>query len=187
MFMKKIASSLLITACCLLSCEEPRFRYSERVERMRINFFVGASSFPNPVLAPNFQIGKMIGTEDWHPLITKINRFEYKPGFIYDLLVVRKIEPTLGVPYTDFKLVKIMSIKKVDKNRPFVTNLKRENQYYVTGDIHKGYKLLDKIDIDCNSNCFQLENALKTNKFLKGNFVYNDDGSIKLLDLVVEQ
>lgn len=186
MFMKKIVSSLLITVCFLLSCKEPEFRYSERVEHIKVSFFLSVS--PNHTLTPSFQRGNHIGTENWEPLLFPIKRFEYKPGFNYDLLVVRKNGAMPATPgAVDYKLIKVVSVKKVAKNVPFMLYLKQLDRNYVTGDIHKGYKLLDKIDIDCNSNCFQLENALKTNKVLKGNFVYNEDGSIKLLDLVVGQ
>jgi hypothetical protein len=186
MQMKKITFSLFITACILLSCKEPEFRYSERVERIKVDFFLSVG--PSKTLLPSFKRGNLNENGSWEPLLFPIKRFEYKPGYIYDLLVVRKNGPMPATPgAVDYKLIKVVSIKKVDKSVPFTLYLKLTDQNYVTGDIHKGYKLLDQIDIDCNNNCFQLENALKTSKTLKGNFVSNENRSIKLLDVVVVQ
>lgn len=181
--MKKITYSLLIIACCLFSCKEHEFRYSERVEHIKVNFFLSVS--PNHTLKPSFQRGNHIGTENWEPLLFPIKRFEYKPGFNYDLLVVPKNGAMPATPgAVDYKLIKVVSVKKVAKDVPFILNLKQLDRSYVTGDLNKGYKLLDEVEIDCNSQCLQLENALKTKSDLKGNFVYNDDGSMKLLNLL---
>lgn len=182
--MKAKAFSLLIAFSILFSCKKDK--YVDEVERIRINFFMSVA--PNNRLTPSFQTNNDISTGNWQPLLFPIKRFEYKPGFIYDLLVVRKNGPMPATPGAiDYKLIKVVSVKKVDKNVPFMLYLKQLNRNYITGDINQGYKLLDDIDIDCNNYCFQLENALKTSTTLQGNFIYNENGSIKLLDLLVGQ
>lgn len=180
--MKKIVFSLLISICFLLSCKKEGNSYSDKVERVRVNFFLNVN--PNHSLTPFFQSNHHIGTDTWEPLLFPMKRFEYKPGFIYDLLAVRRNTPMPASPgAVAYKLIKVVSIEKVANDVPFTVYLKGISKSYVTGDINKGYQLLNQIDIDCNSYCAALENALKKDNNLKGTFIRNENGSFKLVGL----
>ena len=57
------------------------------------------------------QQGSKIGTDDWDLFYSQINGFEYEPGFVYKLLVLKsKVDdPPMDASSFRYKLIKVIS------------------------------------------------------------------------------
>ena len=173
---------LLITIAILSSCSNDDD--STRIVNMRINHYQNtAIGFLNPVLTLLVQEDDAIGTNNWNRFYDGIAGFDYVPGKIYDLSVkVEKIKnpPADGSSYK-FTLLKVKSIQEVDNETLFEVDLKKNEQNFVTKN--SGYKILNRIEIDCNMLCDELESRLQNQDLVVGTFKRVSNNKIQLIEL----
>lgn len=185
--MKSIAffrlSSLLICLTVLfISCEK-----KEQPIQLRINQFKQTAITTRPELVFSVQEGDEIGGDKWKPLNAQIVGFNYEEGYIYELLVTAteiKTSKEKG-KQAAYQLRQVLSKTKADPNESFDIDLKVGAIKCVNGNSNTGYNILNQVNIDCGNLCSQFEQALQSNpKKLSGKFVLNDNGSIKLVEIV---
>lgn len=88
--------------------------------------------------------------------------------------------PADGSSYK-FTLLKVKSIQEVDNETPFEVDLKRNEQNFVT--TNSGYKILNRIEIDCNTLCDELETNLQNQDLVVGTFKRVSNNKIQLIGL----
>lgn len=185
--MKSIAFFRLpILLVCLtllfISCEK-----REQAIQLRINQFKQTAISTRPSLVFSVQEGDEIGSDKWKPLNAQIVGFNYEEGYIYELLVTpTEIKaPKEKGQETAYQLKQVLSKTKADPNEPFDIDLKLGAIKCVNGNPNTGYNILNQVNIDCGNLCSQFEQALQSGtKKLSGKFVLNENGSIKLVEIV---
>ncbi|RZJ99298.1 MAG: DUF4377 domain-containing protein, partial [Flavobacterium sp.] len=175
----KTLIAILTIATISLSCEK-----IEEPIRFRVNQFKQTAVGVSPIMTLSVQQGSQIGTNNWSPLYNDILGFTYEPGYIYELLVTETdiLNPPADGSSKAYRLKQILSKTKVSTNDAFTLNLKLNETVFVKGNVNTGYNILEEVKIDCGNLCNEFNLALQSNATnLKGNFVLNDDGSIKLI------
>jgi len=172
---------LLITIGFLFSCSNDDD--SSRIINMRINHYQNTGMALSPVLTLLVQEDNAIGTSNWSRFYNGIAGFNYVPGKIYNLSVkVEKINnPPADGSSLRYTLLEVKSIQEVNNETPFDVDLKINGQNFVTTD--SGYKLLNQIEIDCNSLCNELETTLQNKSSVVGTFKRISDNELKLIEL----
>ena len=175
---------VLFIVATLASCEK-----REQPIQIRINQFKQTAFASHPTLVLSAQSGNDIGSDKWKPLVNQVVGFEYEEGYIYDLLVVEtevKYPPSASNQKA-YQLRQVLSKTKAKADVPFDLDLKVDVVKFINGNANTGYNILDEGNIDCGQLCNELSQALQANtKKLIGKFTLNDDGSIKLVELVRE-
>ncbi|WP_131539578.1 DUF4377 domain-containing protein [Pedobacter nototheniae] len=176
---------LILLFIQVLSCKK-----DEKIESkaIRVNFFqqttVGVVG--GPYLTLSTQEGKMIGTSSWDTFSYNIEGFNYEPGYIYDLNITSyevKNPPEDGSRIA-YKLDKIISKTKAPIDATFNLDLKAYNYLFVSGSANIGFKVLNRLNIDCGTLCKDLELAISSGtEKLTGKFSLNSDGSLKLISI----
>lgn len=177
----KILFVTLTIAIISFSCEKV-----EEPIKFRVNQFKQTAIGISPVMTLSIQQGSQIGTDNWTPLYNEIVGFVYEPGYIYELLVTQTdiLNPPADGSSKAYRLQQILSKTKVSTTEQFTLNLKLNETLFVKGDVSSGYNILEEVDIDCGTLCNDFNSALRSNaKNIRGNFVLNDNGSIKLISL----
>lgn len=173
---------ILIAIGFLFSCSNDDDSY--RIVNMRINHYQNTGiGFVSPVLTLLVQEDNAIGTDNWSRFYNGIAGFNYVPGKIYNLSVkVEKINnPPADGSSLKYTLIKIKSIQEVNNETPFDIDLKINELNFVT--TYSGYKLLNQIEIDCNSLCNELETTLQNKSFVVGTFKRISDNELKLIEV----
>lgn len=173
---------VLLIVAILASCEK-----KEQPIQIRINQFKQTTVSTSPSLVLSAQKGSEIGSNKWRPLCDQIVGFSYEEGYVYDLLVVEtEIQYPPGSPKA-YQLKQVLSKTKAKANSAFDLDLKLDVVKFINGNASTGYNILDEVKVDCGSLCNELNQVLQSNtKKLIGKFTLNDDGSIKLVELVSE-
>ncbi|MEO7979032.1 DUF4377 domain-containing protein [Flavobacterium sp.] len=173
---------LLITIVTLLSCSNDD-ENSSRIINMRINHYQNTGIALSPVLTLLAQEDNAIGTTNWSRFYNAIEGFNYVPGKIYNLSVrVEKItDPPADGSSLRYILLEVKSTQEVNNETPFDVDLKINGQNFVT--TNSGYKLLNQIEIDCNTFCTQLDLDLHNKSSVIGTFKRNSDNKMQLIDL----
>ena len=172
---------LLIAIGVLSSCSNDDD--SARIVDMRINHYQNTAMALSPVLTLLVQEDDAIGTNNWNRFYNGIAGFDYVPGKIYDLSVkVEKIKnPPADGSSLRYTLIKIKSIQEVDSETPFDIDLKINGENFVT--TNSGYKLLNRIEIDCNTLCDELETSTQNRDVAVGTFKRISNSKIELIGL----
>lgn len=172
---------LLISIGILFSCSNDDD--SSRIINMRINHYQNTGMALSPVLTLLVQEDNAIGTNNWNRFYDGIGGFNYAPGKIYNLSV--KVEEIKNPPADGsslkYTLLKIKSIQDVNNETLFDVDLKINGQNFVT--TNSGYKLLNQIEIDCNSLCNELETTLQNKSSVVATFKRISDNELKLIEL----
>lgn len=172
---------LLIAIGILFSCSNDDD--SSRIVNMRINHYQNTGMALSPVLTLLVQEDNAIGTNNWNRFYDGIEGFNYVPGKIYNLSVkVEKINnPPADGSSLKYTLLKVKSIQEVNNETPFDVDLKINGENFVT--TNSGYKLLNRIEIDCNALCDELETSLHNKHLVVGTFKRISDNKIQLIGL----
>lgn len=180
-YLKGLFALLIIVV--LASCEK-----KEQPIQIRINQFKQTTVSGSPTLVLSAQKGNEIGSDKWRPLSDQIVGFVYEEGYIYDLLVVEtEIKYSSTGDKKAYQLKQVLSKTKAQANVPFDLDLKLDKVKFINGNANTGYNILDEVKIDCGSLCNELNQILQSNtKKLSGKFILNNDGSIKLVELLSE-
>jgi hypothetical protein len=135
------------------------------------------------------QTGSDIGSSLWGSIYDQIVGFNYEQGYRYTLIVVVK---TFAKPQADgstsvITLKAINSKVKIADDVVFEIPLKLNNANFVTGNAASGYKILDKIKLDCGTLCTDLTQAItgSTTEII-AKCVHNPDGSYLIKELKVK-
>ena len=118
--------------------------------------------------------------------------FNYEFGTIYDLKVVKK--PISNLPADgssiEYELKEIISETPASDGSTFILSIRSVSQIappnFVFGDLEAGFNLLGEVEINCATLCNELSEALDTEDELKGRFVHDKDGIIKLAELITQ-
>lgn len=150
---------------------------------MRINHYQGTGIGEGPVLTFLIQEGEDIGTDDWENFYSQVEGFDYEPGYIYDLSVIR---PRIDNPPADgsslkYKLNEIVSREKIDGDAQFEIYLKLNGQSFITGNSRTDYQILNQTEIDCNELCEELKENIESQSFLIGRFKHKENNEIQLV------
>ncbi|WP_374988004.1 hypothetical protein [Marinoscillum sp. MHG1-6] len=83
----------------------------------------------------------------------------------------------------------VLSKTQVDKESTFELTLRSVSQIdppnFVFGDLEVGYSLLDEVEINCDTLCNDLSEALATENELIGRFVHQATDTIKLIEIII--
>lgn len=173
---------LLTIIGVMFSCSDGDDNRSQTID-MRINHYQSTGVAMGPVLTLLVQQGDALGTKDWNKFYSNIEGFVYVPGKIYNISV--KVEH-IDTPPADgsslkYTLLEVKSIQDVDEDTLFEIHLKMNGQNFVTKN--GGYKLLDQIDIDCNTMCEQLAATLERQAVVTGTFKRISNDTLQLVEL----
>ena len=173
---------LLITISILFSCSSENENKTQIID-MRINHYQSTGLALGPVMTLMVQEGNTIGTNNWNTFYDNIDGFNYIPGKVYNLSVkVEKVNnPPADGSSLKYTLLEVKSIEEVDNETLFDINLKMTGQSFIT--TNSGYKILNQIDIDCNSLCDELDTALQNKSNVIGTFKRHPNNEILLVEL----
>ena len=186
--MKKLL--LIFNIFLLISCSKDE-NASEIVD-LRINHFQQTAVGLAQQLVIQIQEGDNIGSDDWSYLYSNIEGFDYESGFIYTLSVEkRKISnPLQDGSSNQYILRKVISKEKVDNEVTFIIQLKSVERSdppsFITGSSSSNYRILDKIEIECNDLCGSLSEKLQTEDEVSGIFKHVDNNKISLINIISE-
>ncbi|MCH4822877.1 DUF4377 domain-containing protein [Gramella lutea] len=153
------------------------------IVELRVNHFKQTAIGLIPQLVLQIQEEEEIGTDNWSFWYDEIVRFDFEPGYVYDLKV-RKIEvenPPQDESSIKYIMINVLSKEKVSADEQFKIGLKKFGENFIQG-INPEYSLLYEYNIDCNSFCDQLEEKLDDPE-LTGNFIHGPDQSLILQSL----
>ncbi len=153
------------------------------IVELRINHYQQTAVGVGPQLVLLVQEEEEIGGEDWSYFYDPIKRFDFEPGFIYDL-IAQKIElenPPQDGSTIQYILVAVRSKEKVSEEEQFEIGLKRFGENFVHGS-NPEFSLLGEYDIDCSNLCDELEDKIGDDEFT-GNFTHGPDRSLILQSL----
>jgi len=179
--MKNIIGILMIIGI-LFSCSKDDNVQSQTID-MRINHYKNTGIGEGLYLTLMVQEGNNIGSDNWFKFYNTIEGFDYQPGYTYDIkVVVEQVDnPPADGSSLKYTLQEIKSTREVDIETPFDIDLKINGQSFITKT--SGYKLLDQIEIDCNSLCEELDTKLQNQDFVIGTFRRLQSNEIKLIEL----
>lgn len=155
----------------------------QEIVELRVNHFKQTAVGVMPQLVMLIQEDDEIGSENWSLLYDRIERFDFEPGYIYDLKV-RKIEienPPQDASSVKYIMINLRSKEKVSADEQFEIGLKNFGENFVQG-ANPEYSLLGEYNIDCNSMCDQLEEKLNDPEVM-GTFIHGPDQSLILQSL----
>jgi len=173
---------ILIFIGMFLSCSLDDSVHQETLE-MRINHYQNTGIGEGLYLTLMVQEGNDIGSDNWYKFYNRIERFNYQPGYVYDIRVlVKQVEnPPADGSSLQYILKEIISTQEVDLETPFDIDLKIDGQSFITTT--SGYELLNQIKIDCNLLCDELEIKLQNQNYISGTFKRLETNKIKLVAL----
>jgi hypothetical protein len=173
---------LLIVLVFLSSCSINDANETQYFD-MRINHYQNTGMAESPVLTLVVQEGNAIGSIYWSKFYSNIEGFTYEPGKIYTLAVeVERINnPPADASALKYTLLEMKSVQEVSSQTLFDIDLKINGQSFLSTD--SGYKLLNQIDIDCNSLCDELISIMQNQDSVVGTFKRLSKNEIQLIEL----
>jgi hypothetical protein len=182
----KILFALILIVSTYSGCKKIDDPVESRDLRIIIDHYQRTGFSEGKRLVYAAQTGSDIGTSKWGDLFDYIDGFNYEPGFIYDITVnVKTVHNITGGTTTTTSLRKINSSLKVADNTTFEVYMKLNKIMFITGDAIVGYKILDKIKIDCGAVCDDLKTTILNGRDFIGKFAHNSDGSYLLKEIVL--
>ena len=180
-----------IIILCLLSlfvgCSADDGTVTEEEVTLFVNHYRTTPVLSNTALL--VQENNAIGSEDFHKT-RNIKSFTFEPGHTY-LLTVSKI--TTKNPGTDASTVSYELIRQEEKNIVFpqttfevpLTRFINGAGYvsFIVGSETLGFVLGNRISVDCNNLCAQLETVLGARDIATGTFTHGTDGTYVLQTL----
>jgi len=150
---------------------------------MRINHYQNTGIADRPVLTLIVQEGNTIGSIYWSKFYSNIEGFTYEPGKIYTISVEveRIINPPAGASALKYTLIEIRFVQEVSAQTLFDIDLKINGQSFLT--TNSGYKLLDQIEIDCDTLCDELVSIMQNQETVVGTFKRLSQNEIQLVEL----
>ncbi|HET7360533.1 MAG TPA: DUF4377 domain-containing protein [Salinimicrobium sp.] len=152
---------------------------------MRINHYRSTGFGVGPVLTYLVQQGNEIGSDNWNKFYPYINGFNYEPGYMYILSVIKEPidnPPPDGSSYS-YTLNQIISKEKVDDEVLFDIYLKMNEQSFLTLNSSPEYTILDQIEINCNELCAELNELIQNKSSVIGTFRHISGNKIELVGL----
>ena len=180
---------ICIASVLFTSCEKDND--NEEIVTLKVNHYQKTAIGSERTLALLIQKGEHIGSNEWTYLYEGIEYFDYEFGFEYELNVIKReiSNPPMDGASISYELLEIISKTPTEDETPFQLILKSSTMYnppsFVFGDVQSGYTILDEIDIDCNSLCNDLENALNNENEVTGAFTHVNSNLIKLEQISV--
>lgn len=180
---------LLITSLLLISCSNDN---STQKTRLLVNHYKQTTIGVDKTLLLVVQENENVGSETWTYLFDAIEGFDYEFGYVYELDVQKQ---TISNPPADgssiqYELIEVISKTQVQNEVTFDLTIKSVSMIsppdFVLGDSESGYTLLNEINIDCDTLCDQLSEALANEDEVKGTFTHLDPSTIKLNRLIIE-
>lgn len=159
------------------------------VTTMRINHHQQTAFGEARTLVYLIQEDADIGTENWTYFYSNITGFEYEPGFVHELKVLKtKVDnPPADGSSISYVLDEIISTQKVADDVIFDIILKHDrsgnSSSFVNGSLSEGFELLYEHEIDCGSLCNDFIDKLEENERLVGTFSHGDSGTLVLEEL----
>lgn len=178
----------IFLALVIVSCDKE----SNEAVRIKVNHYLSPGS--NGLmwdLVYNVQQGEILGTDTWHLFYDYIDRFEYEPGYIYELEVMKTHinNPPMDGPNAKYELKRIISKVKVQTDAQFeiMLAIKYSNGYEAFLEMKNStdYYLCNKVKVDCGILYDQLTNYLSTQTAFNGVFKHIDKNTIQLIELKV--
>ncbi len=166
----------------IFSCSSDDDNQPQTID-MRINYYQNTGIGVGLFLTLLVQEDNNIGSDTWTKFYDPIEGFDFQPGYIYDLkVVVEQVDnPPADGSSLKYTLQEIKSTQEVDIETLFDIDLKINGQSFITTT--SGYELLDKIKIDCNTLCDELDAKLQNQDYVVGTFKRLQSNEIKLIDL----
>lgn len=173
---------LFVVVGIVWSCSSDNENQTQPID-MRINHYQNTGLGEGLYLTLMVQEGNNIGTDQWSKFYSTIEGFNFEPGYVYDLSVqVDQIDnPPADGSSLKYTLDKIKSTKKVDNETLFVVDLKIDGQSFITTT--SGYEILNKIKVDCNTICDELDEKILAQDDLVGTFKRIQGNDIQLISL----
>lgn len=119
-----------------------------------------------------------------------IRGFDFQPGFIYDLTVVKTTTKNPGTEFrtVSYELVSENSRTQVPKDQQFSVPLAQNftgvgYSSWITGNLEFGFYITGEIPINCALLCPQLDAVEPNQAEATGVFVHGDEGEYVLIDL----
>ena len=156
------------------------------IVELRINHFQQTAVGLQPQLVMLVQENEAIGGEEWSYWYDGIERFNYEPGYTYDLKA-KKIEienPPQDASSIKYIMINVRSKEPVVENESFEIGLKRYGENFVEGT-NPSFSLIGEYDIDCTTMCNELEEKLSSPEVteLMGTFTHGPASSLVLQSL----
>lgn len=163
----------------LFSCSDEK-----QTVDMRINHHYNTGTGVGLYLTMMVQEDNEIGGDNWYRFYDKIDGFNYVPGFIYDIEV--RVDNVNNPPEDGsslkYSLLSIKSTTKVSNDVTFNMDLKTNNTNFIS-TTNNEYSVLNKVVIDCNDLCNQLDLKLQNEDFVIGTFKHTETNKIQLIEL----
>ena len=190
--MKKLLKFLIVPLLfTILSCDSDNDNNNSQVVNLKIDHFQQPAISLDVLLVFRVQEEEKIGTDNWTNFYNTIEGFSYELGNTYLLQVEKE---TIKNPPQDASSVKYV-LKEVIEKQPtntsqqFQVKLKSEMMHpqpFITGNTFEGFKLLNKINIDCNNFCDSIEEIIEMNAEVSGIFTHTSNNAYKLIDILIE-
>lgn len=170
-----ITSLLLFSACSNEADIE--------VRNLRVNHHRVIGILLTPQLILQTQEVNKIGSNEWQNQYTQIENFNYEPGNIYDIIVevIPRDEVLADQSSVRYILKEIVSTESIPPEVSFQITLKQYSESYVFSDDNSNFSILKQIDIECNTLCDQLNNALQSQDKVIGIFTRLESDKLKLI------
>lgn len=181
LFLRLLFFSLIITS---IGCSEER--KDSLIIRLNHYQHTGYGAFPQLVYLS--QEGNSIGSNQWQFFYNSIEGFDFEPGFIYQLEVIRENiadPPPDGFSYR-YELRDVLSKEDVPPDTEFEILLKYEDSGSVSDFIFEengNFSILGQINIDCGELCLELSALMNSEKEVTGTFQHGLVGDYLLLEL----
>ncbi|TRO66684.1 DUF4377 domain-containing protein [Christiangramia sabulilitoris] len=152
---------------------------------MRINHFQQTAFGSYPLLVLLAQENESIGGADWKYFYDEIEGFNYKPGYIYDLKVIKKSvqDPPQDASAFKYILHSVVAKNPVSSNEIFEIRLKWNGENFVHTTEGSAPSLIQEYEINCDTLCDELTSRLETEEEVSGIFQHEGDRKIKLIEL----
>lgn len=180
--MKKLCIILLLA---LVACSQDDSASEERVNMIIDHYYeMGVGVGPVPVL--RVQEGDQIGADQFQFFYGGITGFEFEPGFIYELEVLkRNVEnPPADAPSIEYILLNEVSKMPVSASTTFEMTVKGFGTEFVTVESNGAYSFLSFIPLDCQQRCNELEAAIQNDAQVIGLFEHDGNGGVVLIDIL---
>ena len=156
------------------------------VVEIRINHFKQTAMGIIPQLVMLVQEEDDIGGENWSYFYDPIERFDFEPGYIYDLKAM-KIEvenPPQDGSSIKYVMINLRSKTKAPEGEQFDIGLKRYGENYIHG-ANPNFTLLEDYEINCASLCDELEDKQKDPSATEvmGTFIHGPEQTLILQSL----
>ncbi|WP_300440901.1 DUF4377 domain-containing protein [Christiangramia sp.] len=172
--------SFFSTNSCSIEGEEN----DETMVNMQINHFKQTAFGVEPQLVLLVKEGDEIEGGEWNYFYDDIDGFEFKPGYLYDIMVSKeRIEnPPADASSFKYKLEKIISKEAVGSDETFDIRLKWGGHNFVkVTDDH--ISLMNESRINCGDLCDDLIQQLDTREEISGTFSHGPNSELRFIEL----